>query len=77
MPTTIIESSNITLVDAIIKIGFAPSKGQAKMLITQGGISINDNKVEDISYTLSEKDFGNNCAIIKKGKKMFNKLIIK
>ena len=77
MPTTIIESSNITLVDAIIKIGFAPSKGQAKMLITQGGISINDNKVEDISYTLSEKDFSNNCAIIKKGKKMFNKLIIK
>ena len=77
MPTTELKSSSVSILDAIIKAGFAPSKGQAKILISQGGISLNDNKIDDINYMLTVSDFSNNCAILKKGKKMFNKLVLK
>lgn len=39
MPTATV-ASNISILDAIIQVGFAPSKGQARQLITQGGISL-------------------------------------
>ena len=75
MPTVTLDSRNITILDAIIKCNIAPSKGQARTLITQGGITLNDEKITDTNYTLSEKDFENDYAILKKGKKVFYKLI--
>ena len=74
MPTIKLDDINISLVDAIIKTSIAPSKGQARTLITQGGISLNDEKISDTNYMLSEKDFANGYAILKKGKKVFYKL---
>ncbi len=74
MPSTKLENINISILDAILTVGMAPSKGQAKTLILQGGITLNDNKVEDISYKLSEDDFEDGYAILKKGKKVFHKL---
>ena len=74
MPSTKIDTPNISILDALVKTGIAPSKGQAKTLIGQGGISLNDEKVSDVSYMLSEKDFKNGIAIIKKGKKTYHKL---
>ena len=74
MPTTKIEDVNISILDALVKTGIAPSKGQAKTLIAQGGISLNDIKVEDISYKLSEEDFKEGYAILRKGKKVYHKL---
>ena len=74
MPTVKLDSKNISIVDAIILTGIAPSKGQARTLITQGGISLNDEKLLDVNYMLSDKDFTNNYAILKKGKKVFYKL---
>ena len=74
MPTTKLENINISILDAIVLSGIAPSKGQAKTLIAQGGISLNDVKIEDITYSLSEKDFKDGYAILKKGKKVFHKL---
>ena len=74
MPTTKVEDINISILDAIVLSGIAPSKGQAKTLIAQGGISLNDNKIEEISYTLSDKDFEKGYAILKKGKKVYHKL---
>ena len=74
MPSTKLENINISILDAIVTVGMAPSKGQAKTLILQGGITLNDNKVEDISYKLSEDDFEDGYAILKKGKKVFHKL---
>ena len=75
MPTVTLDSRNITILDAIIKCNIAPSKGQARTLITQGGITLNDEKITDTNYTLSEKDFKEDYAILKKGKKIFYKLI--
>lgn len=74
MPTIKLENSNCSLVDAIILSGIAPSKGQAKTLISQNSISLNDEKISDISYCLSDKDFKDGFAILKKGKKVFYKL---
>ncbi len=74
MPTIKLENSNISILDAIILTNIAPSKGQARTLINQGGISLNDEKIIDVNYTLSENDFSNGYAILKKGKKVFYKL---
>lgn len=74
MPSTKLENINISLVDSIVLTGIAPSKGQARTLISQGGISLNDEKITDISYLLSESDFKDGFAILKKGKKIFHKL---
>ena len=73
MPTTKIEE-NISIVDAIIKAGIAPSKGQARILIDQGGISLNDTKISDTTYILKDEDFKDGYAILKKGKKIYHKL---
>ncbi len=76
MPTVDLNGNkNISIVDAIILTGIAPSKGQARTLITQGGISLNDEKINDISYVLCEDDFKDGYAILKKGKKIFYKLV--
>ena len=74
MPTVKVESTNLSIVDAILLTNIAPSKGQARILISQGGISLNDTKIEDTNYMLSDKDFQNGYAILKKGKKVFYKL---
>lgn len=76
MPSTKIDNANISIVDAIVVTGIAPSKGQARTLINQGGISLNDEKVSDVSYVLSDSDFKDGFAILKKGKKVFHKLEI-
>ena len=74
MPSTKLENIDISIVDAIVLSGIAPSKGQARTLIAQGGISLNDEKVTDVSYKLSENDFNDGYAILKKGKKIYHKL---
>ncbi len=74
MPSTKLENINISILDAIVMTGIAPSKGQAKILISQGGITLNDNKIDDITYVLAEEDFKEGYAILKKGKKVFHKL---
>ena len=74
MPTTRLDNPYIPIVDAIVLTKIAPSKGQARTLINQGGISLNDNKISDIAYTLSDSDYTNGYAILKKGKKIFHKL---
>ena len=75
MPTVTLDNKNISILDAIIKCNIAPSKGQARTLITQGGITLNDEKITDTNYQLSENDFEEGYAILKKGKKVFYKLI--
>ena len=75
MPTVELENRNISILDAIILTGIAPSKGQARTLVNQGGISLNDNKVSDVNYVLSDVDFNDGYAILKKGKKVFYKLV--
>lgn len=77
MPTTTIDQVETPILDIMISAGLAPSKGQARTLIQQGGITLNDQKVEDTTYVLSKDDFKQGYAILRKGKKVFQKILVK
>ena len=74
MPSIKLDNPNCSLVDAIVLTGIVDSKGQAKTLISQNSISLNEEKITDISYILSDKDYNNGFVILKKGKKIYYKL---
>ncbi len=71
MPRVHLSNPNCSLTEAIVECGICSSKSQAKTLISQGAISLNDEKITDISYVLSDKDFEAENTILKKGKKIF------
>ena len=71
MPRVKLENPNCSLTEAMVECGICSSKSQAKTLISQGAISLNDEKISDISYVLSDKDFETEHTILKKGKKIF------
>ena len=73
MESTKVEAG-CTITEALVNAGIAPSKGQAKTLISQGAISLNDEKIDDIAYVLKEEDFKEGYAILRKGKKIYHKL---
>ena len=71
MPRVNLSNPYCSLTEALVECGICSSKSQAKTLISQGAISLNDEKINDISYVLSEKDFDCENTILKKGKKIF------
>lgn len=76
MPSTEIKDAiGKSILDILVEVGITSSKGQGKQLIAQGGITLNDEKVSDVGYKMQESDFTNNEAIIKKGKKVFHKIV--
>lgn len=80
MPTTELskdcfEDGKIGVIDMMLKAGLIGSKGEGRRLIQQGGVSINNCKIADASYSLSAADFENEI-ILKKGKKIYNKFIL-
>lgn len=81
MPATELCSSDltdgkITILDLLIKTGLAPSKGEGRRLINQGGISVNDQKVTEVSVEFTADDM-KQSLIIKKGKKIYHKVGLK
>ena len=77
MPTTEINSADMPLLDVMLTAGLVPSKKEARRLIEQGGVSVNNEKVTDSNFNLSADFFADGYAIIKKGKKVFHKIVIK
>ncbi|MBE6643441.1 MAG: tyrosine--tRNA ligase [Ruminococcaceae bacterium] len=79
MPTTVLPASDaengMNIVDLMIACGLAASRGEAKRLIQQGGVSVDGEKVADIGFTVSA-DALKAGAKIRKGKKIFHKAII-
>ena len=81
MPTTEITSDDLTdgmidIMTALVKTGLCASKSEARRNIQQGGVSANDTKISDISAAFSA-DALKEGIIIKRGKKSFNKIILK
>ena len=72
MPTVSLPVDS-TIVDAIVAANFAPSKGQAKTLVAQGGISLDDEKITDLTFKITA-DMLEKGVILKKGKKGYCKL---
>ena len=71
MPTFEYEGESIGILDAMTLCKLAPSKGEARRLIQQGGVTVNDEKLLDTSAVLELSS----PAIIKKGKKQIVRLI--
>ncbi len=68
------EKDAILVLDLLVNTGIAPSKSEARRLVQQGGILINDKKVETIEETVGTGDFKEGFIIVKKGKKNFFKV---
>ena len=76
MPTSEIEAIDIGICDLLVKVGLTTSKGEARRLIEQGGLSIDGEKVSDPAKIISSSDIQKGFKI-KKGKKVFHKVISK
>lgn len=77
MPETVLTDDDFTdgsimLLDMMVKAGIIKSKGEGRRLITQGGVSVNDEKATDPNMSFTTDDFANEI-IVKKGKKVFHK----
>ena len=77
MPSTEIESYEMSILDVMLTAGLVPSKKEARRLIEQGGVAVNNEKVTDANMIMSNEFFADGYAIIKKGKKVFHKIIVK
>ncbi|MBQ6878474.1 MAG: tyrosine--tRNA ligase, partial [Oscillospiraceae bacterium] len=66
----------LAVTEALIRAEMAKSKGEGKRLIEQGGITVNDEKITDVFATIDRSAFDEGEVILKKGKKIFKKLII-
>lgn len=78
MPTTEISNNDIldgiNIIDLLVKTKLVPSKGEGRRLIQQGGISVNNEKINEFNFTVKTDDFKDNELIIKKGKKVYHKV---
>ena len=81
MPTTEIAEADLTddamdIMTVLVKSGLCDSKSDARRNIQQGGVTVDDEKVTDISKTYSADELKNGI-VVRRGKKNFNKVILK
>ena len=76
MPTSEVEAQDILICDLLVKVNLTSSKGEARRLIEQGGLSIDGEKVNDVALLIKADQLVNGIKI-KKGKKVFHKVIAK
>ena len=81
MPTTELTNDDfgggtIDVLTLLVKCGLAASKGEARRLVQQGGVAVNDQKVSAIETTFGCEQFTGDGVIIKKGKKVFHRAVL-
>ena len=81
MPTTELTNDDfgggaIDVLTLLVKCGLAASKGEARRLVQQGGVTVNDTKVDAIETTFGCEQFTGDGVIIKKGKKAFHRAVL-
>ncbi len=64
-------AQGMTILDLLVAAGLTESKSEARRLVTQGGISLNDEKVDDFGRAITAADFQDGKLLVKKGKKQF------
>ena len=82
MPTTELEEADfqdgkIDILAVLVKSGQASSRSDARRAVTQGGVSVDGEKVTDITTTYAPADFDGEGKIVKKGKKNFRRVVAK
>ena len=81
MPSTALSEDDFTdgaidIISLICKTGVVTSRSEARRAVEQGGITLDGEKITDISTSISRDKFGNEGIILKKGKKVFNKILL-
>ena len=81
MPSTALSEDDFTdgaidIISLICKAGVVTSRSEARRAVEQGGITLDGEKITDISTSISRDKFGNEGIILKKGKKVFNKILL-
>ncbi|MBA1336468.1 MAG: Tyrosyl-tRNA synthetase [Firmicutes bacterium] len=76
VPTTEIPRSRVKdgigILDLLIDVGLTSSKGEGRRLVQQGGLYLEEERVDDIELMLSEKNFTDGKLMIRKGKKVYH-----
>ena len=67
----------ITLIDLLNELKIVSSKSEARRLIEQNGISLNQEKISSVERIITDKDLNDNSLILQKGKKVFLKVVFK
>ena len=80
MPTTILAEDDLTdgeigILDMMVKASLAASKGEARRLVTQGGVSLDDEKITDPQYRVTAEALKKG-VVLKKGKKVFHRFTV-
>lgn len=80
MPTTNLEASQLVdggmgLLDLMVACGLTASKGEARRLVEQGGVVVDDEKVTDIGMRLDEERLRKG-VVVRKGKKVYHKAML-
>ena len=79
MPTSVLtdadfENGNINVLSMLVATGLCPSRGEARRLVQQGGVTIDDVKVASIDESLARERFEGEGIIVRKGKKVFHRV---
>ena len=79
MPTTELtdadfENGSINILSLLVAAGLCPSRGEARRLVQQGGVAVNDEKVDSIDAAFARELFAGDGVIVRKGKKVFHKV---
>ena len=80
MPTVIVTAEDfpdgeLDIISVLVKAGLCDSRGDGRRNIQQGGVSVADEKVTDISTKYTPDDFKGEGLIIRRGKKKFAKVV--
>ena len=76
LPADLMSDEGIGIVDLMLAAGLSPSRGEARRLVDQGGVSVNDEKVTSVKHMVAREDFADGFIVIKKGKKTFHKITL-
>ena len=79
MPTSTLtdadfENGNINVLSMLVATGLCPSRGEARRLVQQGGVTIDDVKVASIDESLARERFEGEGVIVRKGKKVYHRV---
>lgn len=65
------------ILNLLREVGLTKSNGEGRRLVQQGGIRVNDERVEDFNRTITLEDFENGELMLRKGKKVYHQVRIK
>ena len=70
------EEGSIGILRLLVKAGLAPSNGEARRNVEQGGVSVDGEKVTDPKAQLTKDTFAGDGVVLKRGKKKFMKIVL-